>query len=141
MLPSQFPLPFPYKVFDFLGGKLETLGFPIVRLDQKSLCRAAEQITGLSDFGDPYYQEGLSVLLRSVERDAKLRFYGKLVIRIIIVNYLIQRLLFVQAMKRTPKIAQGVVYEPFIITGIHRSGTTFLLRLLSLDPHNAGIPF
>ena len=141
MLPSQFPLPFPYKVFDFLGGKLETLGFPIVRLDQKSLCRAAEQITGLSDFGDPYYQEGLSVLLRSVERDAKLRFYGKLVIRIIIVNYLIQRLLFVQAMKRTPKIAQGVVYEPFIITGIHRSGTTFLLRLLSLDPRNAGIPF
>jgi len=141
MLPSQFPLPFPYKVFDFLGGKLEKSGFPIVRLDQKSLCRAGEQITGLSDFGDPYYQEGLSMLLRSIEQDAKLRFYGKLVIRIIIVNYLTQRLLFVRAMKKTPKIAQSGLHEPFIITGIHRSGTTFLLRLLSMDPRNAGIPF
>ncbi|MEA3326981.1 MAG: sulfotransferase [Chloroflexota bacterium] len=141
MLPSKFTLPIPYRWFDFLGDKLDALGVPIVSLDQKSLCRAAEKITRLSDFGDPYYQEGLSVLLHSIEQDAQLRFYGKLVIRIIIINYLTQRLLFVRAMKQTPKNTQGALKEPFIITGLHRSGTTFLLRMLSLDPRHAGIPF
>jgi len=141
MLPSHFSLPLPYRLLDYFGGKLEALGFPIVSLDQKSLLRRAEQITGLSDFGDPYYQEGLSVLLHSIEKDAQLRFFGKLVIRIVIINYLTQRLLFIQAKKKIPKNIQGGLQEPFIITGIHRSGTTFLLRMLSMDPQHEGIPF
>jgi hypothetical protein len=57
-----------------------------------------------------------------------------------IVNYLIQRLLFVEKLKKEPEIFQLPLVPPLIIIGLARSGTTFLHNLLSIDPSHRAIP-
>lgn len=140
MLPSYVPMPLRYRILDSLGSQAEKLGIPLTRMDTQSLHNAAERETGLSDFGDPYYREGLDVLLRSVEKDANLHFFGRFGTHMVLLTYLSQRLLFVEAQKQTPKVFHSEILAPFVIVGLPRSGTTILHRMLSADPENAGIP-
>ena len=140
MLPSYAPMPLRYRILGSLGSQAEKFGIPLTRMDAQTLHDAAERETGLSDFGDLYYREGLEVLLRSIEKDADLHFFGRFGTRMVILTYLSQRLLFVEAQKRTPEIFRAEIMSPFIIVGLPRSGTTILHRMLSADPDNAGIP-
>ncbi|MFW5714222.1 MAG: sulfotransferase family protein [Brevefilum sp.] len=141
MLPSHRRLPLPYHFFDLAGRQAERLGFLVGDLRLKTLFKDAQQRTGLADFGHPYFMAGLEKLLSSLEKDAHLRFYGRLVMRCVLTNYLCQRLLFVDALKHNPGLFTPLTKPPIVITGLHRSGTTFLHRLLALDPANAGISF
>ena len=140
MLPNYVPMPRTYRILDFLGSQMEKWGIPLTRMDAKTLHQLAERETGLSDFGDPYYREGLDVLLHSIEKDANLHFFGRFGTRMVILTYMSQRLLFVEAQKRIPDVFCSEINAPFIIIGIPRSGTTILHRMLSVDPGNAGIP-
>ena len=63
MLPSYVPMPLRYRILDSLGTQAEKLGIPITRMDAQTLHNAAEHETGLNDFGDPYYRDGLDALL------------------------------------------------------------------------------
>ncbi len=141
MLPSHRRLPLLYHLFDLAGRQADRLGFRIGDLRLETLIKDAQQQTGLVDFGHSYFQAGFEKLLSSLERDAHLRFYGRLVLRCMLTNYLSQRLLFVDALKHNPEHFSPLKQRPIVITGLHRSGTTFLHRLLALDPANAGIPF
>jgi hypothetical protein len=141
MLPSHVELPSAYRILDSFGTQLEKWGIPITQLDTQTLYKIAEKNTGLNDFGDPYHREGLEVLLQSFDKDANLHFFGKFITRMVLINYLTQRLLFVEAQKRSPDIFRSKLNAPFIITGIPRSGTTFLHRMIADDPRNTGVPF
>ncbi|MBV6451244.1 MAG: hypothetical protein MHPDNHAH_01975 [Anaerolineales bacterium] len=140
MLPSYIPMPLKYRMIDSLGSTLEKFGAPLTRMDSETLHRLASRETGLSDFGDPYYREGLDVLVQSLAKDANLHFFGRYGTRMVMLTYLSQRLLFAEAQKRTPEIFQSEITAPFVIVGLPRSGTTILHRMLSADPENAGIP-
>jgi LPS sulfotransferase NodH len=141
MLPSQMQLPGAYKILNSFGSQLDNLGIPIAQMDIPTLRQVAERDTGLNDFGDSYFREGLEILLQSIEQDANLHFFGKLITRMVILNYMTQRLLFVEAQKQTPFVFRTNLNAPVIITGIPRSGTTFLHRMISIDPTNSGVPF
>lgn len=141
MLPSQMPLPRAYRTLNSFGEQLEKLGMPITRMDTDTLYQVAERNTGLNDFGDPYHREGLDILLQSIYEDANLHFFGRFITRMVLINYMTQRFLFVEAQKRSPDIFRAKLNAPFIITGIPRSGTTFLHQMLAADPGNSGIPF
>lgn len=95
--------------------------------------------TGLSDFGAPYYREGLSRLIDAAD-EASLHFLGRLGYRELIVTGLVNRLLLTEAQKRTPEIFARPLFDPIIVLGLPRSGTTFLHRLLALDPSHRGVP-
>jgi hypothetical protein len=90
--------------------------------------------TGLDDFGDPYYAEGLDVLLTSLERDVTLTFIGRMMLRRAIVTALEQRLRLVDLRKREPQRLSATILPPVIVTGLPRSGTTYFHRLLAEDP-------
>lgn len=141
MLPSHRALPLPYHLFDLAGRQAERLGLWVGDLRLETLIQDAQRQTGLGDFGSPYFRTGLEKLLDSLEKDAHLRFYGHLVMRFMLTNYLCQRLLFVDAQKNHPEKFMPLQQPPIVVTGLHRSGTTFLHRLLALDPANAGAPF
>lgn len=96
-------------------------------------CAAACRATGLSDFGDPYYRTGLRILLRSLRRDARLTLIGKRMLARSIAVALEQRLLIQNLRKTAPEIFAKPLLPPVIITGMPRSGTTFLHRLLATD--------
>ena len=141
MLPSRRSLPLPYHLFDLAGRQVESLGLQVGDLRLETLLKDAQQRTGLADFGPPYFLAGLEKLLESLGQDAHLRFYGRLVMRFMLTNYLSQRLMFVDAQKNKPELFSSLKQPPIIITGLHRSGTTFLHRLLALDPAIDGVPF
>ena len=141
LLPAQMPLPRFYRMLSACGTQLEKLGMPLTRMDAQSLYQAVERATGLSDFGDPYHREGLEVLLHSIDKDADLHFFGRLITRMVLINYMTQRALFVEAQKCSPDMFRAELNAPFIVMGIPRSGTTFLHRMIAADPQNTGIPF
>jgi len=141
MLPSRRSLPLPYHLFDLAGRQAERLGLHVGDLRLETLFKDAQQRTGLVDFGPPYFLAGLEKLLESLGQDAHLRFYGRLVMRLMLTHYLSQRLMFVDAQKNKPELFTSLKQPPIIITGLHRSGTTFLHQLLTLDAAHAGAPF
>lgn len=96
-------------------------------------CTVARRATGLDDFGDPYYRTGLRVLLRALRRDVRLTFIGRTLLRRSITLALEQRLLIQAARKAQPELFAAPLLPPIIITGMPRSGTTFLHRLLAAD--------
>lgn len=96
-------------------------------------CQAACRATGLDDFGDPYYRTGLRVLLRALRRDVRLTLIGRMLLRRSVTLALEQRLLIQQARKAQPELFAAPLLPPLVITGMPRSGTTFLHRLLAVD--------
>ena len=57
-----------------------------------TLIATAQQQTGLSDFGDPSFREGLSVLVEALNREAKLTESGDARVEANIIATLSQRL-------------------------------------------------
>ncbi|MCP4519707.1 MAG: sulfotransferase, partial [Delftia sp.] len=54
--------------------------------------------------------------------------------------YLANRLLLAQARQRAPDLFRQPLLPPLIILGLPRSGTTFLHRLLAVDPAHRAVP-
>lgn len=140
MTKSHSFLPMLLRFANVAGGSLRGSRLPLARLDEESVLGAAVKKTGLSDFGGLCYREGLSRLLASAENDAALHFLGRLGYRDLIVNCLANRLLLTEARKRSPRVFERPLVPPVIVLGLPRTGTTFLHRLLALDPANRGVP-
>lgn len=116
------------------GRPLLKNGFAWMRLDEKILFDKACAATGLEDFGDDSFLEALRVLLRAYETEAGFSFVGRLGVHGDTVRLLSNRLRLVADRRRYPGIADEVIRRPLFITGLPRSGTTFLHALLAQDP-------
>jgi len=100
----------------------------------------ASQVTGLDDFGpDDYYSDGLEVLLASLEQDADLTPRGRQVMRAMLRGALAARLCSEAGWRAYPEHAQVPVARPLFVTGLPRTGTTALHRLLAADPAHQGL--
>ena len=102
---------------------------------------SATKAVGLDDFGsdDDNYREALSVLLESYARDADLTELGSKMSRFFVRNALVARLLSEAAWKQYPQHAEVNIERPIFVTGLPRTGTTALHRLLSADPGHQGL--
>jgi hypothetical protein len=116
------------------GRPLAKNGFSWMRLDEATLLDKACKQTGLDDFGDDSFREALQVLLRAYETEADLSFVGRICVQGDSVRLLSNRLRVVADRRRHPGIAAEVIRRPLFITGLPRSGTTFLHALLAQDP-------
>jgi hypothetical protein len=140
MKDSRPNLPLRYQVVSTLGRLFVAAGLQNTRLDEGAVCQAAIKQTGLTDFGDPYYRQGLLRLLESAEQDANLHPLGRLMVNDMTTNYLVQRLRMVETRKQEPEIFEKPLLPPLIISGPARSGTTFLHNMLALDPAHRALP-
>lgn len=102
---------------------------------------SATKATGLDDFGsdDDNYREALGVLLDSYQRDADLTELGSKMSRFFVRNALVARLLSEAAWKKYPEHADVPIERPIFVTGLPRTGTTALHRLLGADPAHQGL--
>jgi hypothetical protein len=100
---------------------------------------SASRITGLADFGADDYRDGLAVLLESCARDADLTPLGTKVHRAFLRGALVARLLSESAWARHPGYAEVGIERPIFVTGLPRTGTTALHRLLTADPAHQGL--
>lgn len=129
-------LPLVPRSINFVGRQLGRVGVTPIRLDPERLHEAARQGTGLDDFGEPSYREGLLRLVRSLEEDAALSMLGRFIVRGELQQILERRLRLVDWHARHPEIGEGAIHRPIVIVGQGRTGTTILHELLSLDPDN-----
>ncbi|WP_235736213.1 sulfotransferase family protein [Nocardioides alcanivorans] len=100
---------------------------------------AARAKTGLDDFGDDDYLEGLAVLRDSFEHEADLSEIGRRIARKMIIDALSSRLISEAGFNRHPEHVDVAIERPIFVCGMTRTGTTALQRLLSADPGNQGI--
>jgi len=102
---------------------------------------SATKACGLDDFGadDDNYREALGVLLDSYARDADLTEIGSKMQRFFVRNALVARLVSEAAFKQYPQHADVSIERPIFVTGLPRTGTTAVHRLLSADPRHQGL--
>jgi len=100
---------------------------------------AATAITGLADFGTDDYGDGLAVLLEAYASEARLTPKGTRVARALLRGALTARLFSEAAWARHPEHAEVAIERPIFVTGLPRSGTTALHRLLTADPGHQGL--
>ena len=100
---------------------------------------SASRVSRRSEFGPDDYRDGLAVLLESYERDAELTPLGAKVQRSFLRGALAARLLSEAGWRSFPSHAAVRVERPIFVTGLPRTGTTALHRLLAADPAHQGL--
>lgn len=107
----------------------------------EDLHASAVKACGLDDFGsdDDNYREALAVLLEAFQREADLTELGSKMHRFFIRNALVARLVSEAAFKQYPKHADVPIERPIFVTGLPRTGTTAVHRLLAGDPRHQGL--
>ena len=103
------------------------------RLDKGSLLERAMEDAGLDDFGDPWFERPLEVLLDALRGEARLNAAGEWAASAQFHHVLRDRLLTQMWFKRHPEILARPIPHPVVIVGPMRSGTTRLHRLLAAD--------
>jgi hypothetical protein len=106
----------------------------------EDLQASASRRSGLADFGDgDDYATGLAVLLGALRDEAALTPAGSKALRSFLRGALTARLLSQAAWQAHPQYAQVPIERPVFITGLPRTGTTALHRLLTADPASQGL--
>jgi Sulfotransferase family len=103
------------------------------------LLSSATRRCGLSDFGPDDFSDGLAVLLSSFASDAGLTEAGSRAARAQVRGALIARLLSEAGFAANPSHASVEITRPVFVTGLPRTGTTYLHRLLVADPGAQGL--
>ena len=94
----------------------------VVTVDE--VVSAAVNETGLDDFGDPAWREGLAVLLEAVEREAELNDVGRMILRAWVRDRLVNRLRVQAWVDQHPDVRDEQVRRPLIVVGMLRTGST-----------------
>lgn len=103
------------------------------------LHESAMRTTGLDDFGDDAYLEPLGVLLDSYANEASLTELGSKMFRYFLKGALVARLMSEASWRARPSYSDVEITRPIFVTGLPRTGTTALHRLLAADPEHQGL--
>ncbi len=107
----------------------------------EDLHASAVKACGLDDFGgdDDNYIEALSVLLDAYRTEADLTEFGSKMQRFFARNALVARLVSEAAFTQYPQHVDVAIERPIFVTGLPRTGTTAVHRLLAADPRHQGL--
>ena len=103
------------------------------------LAQRASERTGLDDFGDPTWQEGLSILVDSLDRSDDILDSGRAYLHDGYVDALANRLRVVDHLKHAPELRSEPIERPLVILGMPRTGTTVASYLLDQDPNRRSL--
>jgi hypothetical protein len=129
-------LPLSLRLVNRAGSVLRAAGVSRATLDPRALLESARRRTGLDDFGDDFFREGLARLVDALEREARLTPMGRVMAKRQIVDLLENRLRMRAAWTAHPEMAAGAIRAPLFILGLPRTGTSILHELLAQDPEN-----
>lgn len=95
--------------------------------------------TGCDDFGPSDYLPGLKVLLQSMDYDPHFTDAGRRAAWGLVFDVLRGRAHAIASMKANLGFDGRAVLSPVVITGVPRTGTTALHRLMAVDPRFQGL--
>jgi hypothetical protein len=131
-------MPLQTSMLAFADGTASGLGLFRRPLEPEALLAAARRRSGLDQFGEMEFLDPLQRLLTACDEEASLSLVGRIATRWDVVRFLSNLLRLHDEERRAPAIMQQRIDRPIFITGLPRSGTTFLHRLLLEDPVNRG---
>jgi hypothetical protein len=114
---------------------LDPLRKQVLPVDAPRAMKLAERLTSLHDYGDvdgsfrKRLEETVDAILQT-----DFNTLGRFGVRYILHWHLSNRLRIVELLKRRPDIEQLPIERPIIITGLFRTGTTYLHNVLAADP-------
>lgn len=111
------------------GMNLETL----IPLDADELIETAKAETGFDDFGSDEWRKPYDILIKSINEEAELHAFGRIMTRNETLIWLKALLGIQAAFNEHPEIADEVIDKPVFIAGLSRSGTSILFELLAQD--------
>jgi Sulfotransferase family len=123
-------------VLSMADAVADRLGLLQRKLPVNDLLHIARRRAGSDDFGDMSFLDPLQFLLDACVDEASLSLVGRLALRWDTVRFLINLLHLRAAERRDPTIIRQPIERPIFITGLPRSGTTFLHRLIMADREN-----
>jgi hypothetical protein len=97
------------------------------------------KLVGSHDFGDNDYLWGLQVLLQSMDYDPHFSEQGRRIAWGELISALSSRVQALKSMTEHPGFDRRPILKPIVITGIPRTGTTALHKLLAVDPQFQGL--
>lgn len=106
---------------------------------RQTLVEQAVSQTGLSDFGSTWFFANIDALIPSLNAQAKLSPEGIYGAQHMIVSALEKRLHHVQLVKTHPEILDETVDVTAVLTGLPRTGSTMLHRMLAAAPNLTGV--
>ncbi|MDX6287115.1 MAG: hypothetical protein QOG53_2600 [Frankiales bacterium] len=106
--------------------------------DPAALLDAAETETGLDQWGDASFHEGLEIYCAALDAEAQLSELGDLALQGNLHNQLTNRLKVIDHARRH-EVAGEVITQPVFVIGLFRAGTTLLSNLLDQDPANRSL--
>src|ERR1043166_3842541 len=115
----------------------EAAGRKLWPLDRDQLRAAVSRQTGLNGFRDSAIESRLSLLTRSIDHEANLHPFGRFLARIHLRDLLTTRLLLEETWRTScAGFDKEPIGPPIFITGMPRSGSTYLHELLAQDPNS-----
>lgn len=127
------------RLFYLLNALAGGLGLFRRPLSVDDLLSAAQRRTGLDDFGPWEIAEPLRMLIKSYEQESDLSPFGRMAARWDLLRFLSNLLELRDEERRNPAIPDERIERPIFITGLPRSGTSFLHELLCEDPANLAV--
>jgi hypothetical protein len=106
---------------------------------EDELHELARRMTGFGDFGDLSYRTGLRMLLRALDIDPKLTPMGRDFAFGTVLGTLTARLYTQEGWTRRPACLGEAIQQPLVITGMPRTGTTALHKMMSMDAQFQGL--
>ena len=103
-------------------------------LGHEDLMDAAVAQTGLDDFGNDSFREGLEILVRSLREEARLNSAGEAFVCERIARHLAQRLQVEHWYRQHPETDDVPIVSVLFGLGLPRTGSTALSFLLAQDP-------
>src|SRR5262249_46390405 len=115
------------RAADAIADALVSLRQPLTA-DQ--LIELARRRTGLTEFGETPFRRPLQHLLQACFEEADLSLVGRIATRWDMVRFLSNLLRLYDEEAKAPEILDRPITQPIFISGLPRSGTTFLHSLL-----------
>ncbi len=122
------------KWINYIGAQFRRSGHSAPQLKTDLLVKRAIRKTGLQDFGDMAFRDGLEILTTEVNDQAQLSQIGQIAAYYNLLDHLCVRLQLVDFRKRRPQVTRQTIKRPLFITGLPRTGTTILYELIAQDP-------
>lgn len=130
---SHFEFPLGVRVINKIFKSYASKDF-----DADELLKNAQRKTGLDDFGDEFFITPLRKLIEDLNNSTEFHALGAFLLKNKIQINLINRLWSQYWLKQEPEILKPLPPK-VLITGLQRTGTTFLQRLLGNLPEFRGV--